>query len=111
METLKQIIEGAGFFELGVIDTASLKFSHEVRGMCEVDSCHKYGKTWACPPGVGTVEECEARIKKYPKMIVFSGKYELEDSFDFEGMVESAKRFSDSCKNSTVRSRENLTTT
>lgn len=98
MNILSLQLSTAGFFQHGIIDTKDINFSQEVRTMCKVNTCGKYGKTWACPPAVGTVEECKRRIQHYEKMLVFTGKYDLEDSFDFEGMMESAKKFSDSCR-------------
>lgn len=98
MNALKQQLDTSEFFEYGFVDTADINFSQEVRAMCEVNTCQKYGTTWACPPAMGTVEECRSRIQKYKKMVVFTGKYDLEDSFDYEGMMESAKKFSESCR-------------
>ena len=83
----------AGAHEYGIIDTAQIDFSHEVRKMCEVNTCRKYGTTWACPPAIGAVEECRDRCLKYEKFLVFSGKYQLEDSFDIEGMELAMKEF------------------
>ena len=98
LDLLNDKIKAAGLFQYGIIDTADINFSQEVRKMCEVNTCQKYGKTWACPPAVGTVEECKKRIQQYEKMVVFTGKYDLEDSFDFEGMMAGAKNFSHSCR-------------
>ena len=39
------------------ISPESLDFTQRVRQVCRQE-CPMYGKTWACPPGVGTVEEC-----------------------------------------------------
>ena len=64
----------------------------EVRKTCE-NGCRGYGKSWACPPAVGTVDECRERAQSYDKMLVFSGKYELNDSFDFQGMSAAMKSF------------------
>ena len=41
-------------------DTDELVFTDRVQAVCEME-CPQYGKSWACPPGVGTVEECRAR--------------------------------------------------
>ena len=93
MERLQKILETAGVYQWGIVDTGDIRFLQEVRGMCEVNTCRQYGKTWACPPAAGTVEECRERIRKYETMAVFSVKYDLEDSFDFEGMRTSLFRF------------------
>ena len=36
------------------IDPEKLEFSPRVRWICQ-NECPMYGKTWACPPGVGSV--------------------------------------------------------
>ena len=88
----------AGVFQYGFADTAKIRFTHEVRGMCEVNTCRKYNRTWACPPAIGTVEECRQRVQKYDRMLVFSVKWELTDSFDYEGMMAGAKAFKRVCR-------------
>ena len=40
----------------------------------------------------------QKRIRQYEKMLIFSVKYDLEDSFDFEGMMEGAKQFKKACR-------------
>lgn len=98
MSFLTQLISDTGFFQYGVVNTADIRFCQEVRVICEQNVCRRYGTTWACPPAVGTVEECEQRLKSYEKMLVLTGKYDLEDSFDFEGMMDGAKTFSRICR-------------
>ena len=95
---LKQFFESFGFYEFGIADTAGIRFRQDIRAMCEVNTCRAYGTTWACPPAVGTVEECGERVRQYDKMVVLSGKYELEDSFDYEGIQEGAKKFRESSR-------------
>ena len=43
------------------IDPKTLEFSERVRWICQHE-CSMYGKSWACPPGVGTVEECKKKV-------------------------------------------------
>ncbi len=75
-----------GFYEAGEVSVASLKFSEDIRHICEGNACMSYGKTWACPPAIGSVESCRKRCLSYDRMLLVSGKYELEDSFDLDGM-------------------------
>ena len=82
-----------GFFETGYVEIDNLKYYQEVRQHCEVNTCRKYATSWACPPAIGTLEECKARVESYQKMLLFTKKYELEDSFDFEGMIDGLKDF------------------
>ena len=59
--------------------------------MCASNTCHMYGKNWHCPPGCGTLEECEARVRSYRQGILVQTVGELEDSMDGEGMMETEK--------------------
>ena len=51
--------------------TKELEFSERVRTVCRQE-CPRYGTSWACPPAVGTVEECRARCLSYPEGLLFS---------------------------------------
>ena len=56
-------LKSAGVYEYGVVDTRDVEFREDVRAMCAEDKCHKYGKSWACPPAIGTVDECRDRTQ------------------------------------------------
>ena len=96
MNTSELIIDAAtnsGLTQWGLIKTSALRFYPQIRQICEGNSCRGYGKTWACPPAVGTLEECTNRVLQYENMLLFSQKFELEDSFDFESMEHGMKTF------------------
>lgn len=61
--------------------TDTLVFTPRVRTVCEME-CPQYGKSWACPPGVGTVEECRARCLAYPEGLLIVTMTEVEDIAD-----------------------------
>lgn len=63
------------------IDTDELLFSERIRTVCEQE-CTMYGKSWACPPAVGTVAECEARCRSFPKALMFTTVTEVRDISD-----------------------------
>jgi predicted metal-binding protein len=91
------LLKQAGIYQYGVIETKQIVFSDEVRSLCEANVCGKYGLTWACPPAVGKVDECKEKCLKYDSALVFSTKYDLEDSFDYEGMEYGHKEFKRVC--------------
>jgi len=95
MNNLKAELAYAGVHEYGIVDPREVEFTPEVRAMCAENKCHQYGKTWACPPAVGTLDECRERAQSYDKMLVFSGKFEIEDSMDFEGIHTAMQDFKD----------------
>ncbi len=90
-------LDALGFFQYGVVPTSEIPFHPDVRIYCEKNTCRKYGTSWACPPGVGTFDECRERCLSYSHMLVLTKKYDLEDSFDFEGMAAGHDDFAALC--------------
>ena len=64
----------------------------EVRSMCEADRCGKYGKSWACPPGCGTIEQAAEQLRRYDSGLLVQTTGTLADEFDYEGMQSAARR-------------------
>jgi predicted metal-binding protein len=65
------------------IDPKELEFSGRIRWICE-NECPMYGKTWACPPGVGTVVQCEAKCMGYQNCLMISTITEVYDITDID---------------------------
>ena len=80
-----------GFEHAVFFDPANLEFRQEVREMCAAGKCHMYDKCWSCPPACGTVEESVEKAKKYTKAVMIQTTAVMEDSFDFETMMQAAK--------------------
>ena len=83
----------AGFQDAGVVETGRLRFHEEVRAICEGNRCRGYDASWACPPAVGTPEECASRVRSYEKLLLFSKAYLPEDSMDFAAVGAAMKDF------------------
>ena len=92
-QKVKGIAVSSGVWEADYLATKDLLFYPELREICKGNGCGNYGRSWACPPAVGTLEECRERLTQYPVMLLFSNKYVLEDSFDFEGMRRALLEF------------------
>ena len=90
-------LQQTGIYQYGLIETKQIIFSKEVRSLCEGNVCRNYGKTWACPPAVGTFDECKEKCLKYDMALVFSAKYNLEHSFDYKGMMFGHNEFKKVC--------------
>lgn len=88
-EKVLAIAKGAGFSQVGELDCDTIRLLPEVRKMCEDNTCGMYGRCWSCPPGCGTLEECESRVRKYKKGILVQTVGELEDSMDIEAMMDT----------------------
>lgn len=88
---IKVIIEEAkkkGFTVAAPLDCSTIHLKQEVRDMCASNTCGMYGKNWSCPPGCGEIPECEKNVSKYSKGIIVQTVGAIEDSLDFEGMME-----------------------
>ena len=82
-----------GITAFGTMSPEDIVFAQEIRDICAGNGCRNYGKTWACPPYHGTVEECRLRCLSYDHALVFQTVYSIEDSFDYEGMVAAGRDF------------------
>ena len=65
------------------IDPKELEFSDRIRWICQ-NECAMYGKSWACPPGVGSMESCKAKCLSYKNCLLVSSIVEVADIADME---------------------------
>ena len=63
------------------LEPKDLEFSDRIRWICEHE-CPMYGKTWACPPGVGSVEHCKAKCHSYKDCLMIATITEVQDISD-----------------------------
>ena len=82
-ELLEEKLAELPLYIYDFIDPKELEFSERVRWICQHE-CPKYGTTWACPPGVGTVAECQARCKVYHNCLLISSIAEVADIADID---------------------------
>ena len=72
------------------IDPRQIEFSERIRYVCEHE-CGMYGKSWACPPAVGSVAACREKMLSYPAGLVFTTLTEVEDIADLEATLATRK--------------------
>ena len=65
------------------LDPAELEFAERVRHICEKE-CPMFNKSYACPPAVGTVEECRARCLRYNNCLMVATITEVSDIANIE---------------------------
>lgn len=70
-------------YQYAWIETGELTFTERVRHICR-DDCTRYNTTWACPPAVGSVEECREKCLSYPHCLVITTVTEVEDIENLE---------------------------
>ena len=95
IDLIKAIALEKGFTKAGRLNMETLIFREEVRDMCSADKCRQYGRSWRCPPAIGTIEDSFGMIKDYKSGIIVETVGTLEDEFDFETMEKTGKRHGD----------------
>ena len=60
-DRFEEFISQYPIYEYRLVDTAEIEVRERVRIICKQE-CERYGTTWACPPAVGSLEECGKRI-------------------------------------------------
>jgi len=69
-------------------DPKGLEFSERIRWICQ-NECPRYGKSWACPPGVGSVEQCKDRCLSYNSCLVVGTITECDDIANIEATLST----------------------
>ena len=82
-ELLEEKLSELPLYIYDFIDPAELEFSDRIRWICE-NECPMYGKSWACPPGVGSVDSCKCKCKAYENCLMISTITEVRDITDME---------------------------
>ena len=75
-------------YEYHYIDVSRLTFSQRIRDICRTE-CPMYGKSWACPPGTGTVEECRSRCLAYRNALLIATVTEVSDIADIRETLDT----------------------
>lgn len=88
-EKLRAMADKAGFSHVSPMDVTIVDLKQQVRDMCATNSCGRYGHNWACPPACGELDALRTEVGRYRKGILVQTVGEVEDSFDFEGMMEA----------------------
>lgn len=81
-----------GATKAAVIQQDAIVLSATFFDICKSNQCGNFGACWMCPPDVGPIEELMARVRSYPKGLLYQTISPLEDSFDIEGMGAAGVR-------------------
>lgn len=87
---VEEKITGYPILEYAFFDPQDINFYPNVRKICEME-CPQYGKSWSCPPAVGTLEECKERCLSYDSAFIFSTVSEVSDMMNMQEMLDAQK--------------------
>jgi predicted metal-binding protein len=79
-----------GATRAAIVDVSKIQFSESFRDLCEMNSCGKYRTNWMCPPAIGPFDKLRDQVLAFKSGLVVQTVYQMEDSFDFDGMMEAA---------------------
>ena len=82
-ELLAQQLSELPLYIYDFFDPKDLEFSGRIRWICE-NECPMYGKSWACPPGVGSVDCCRKMCMAYENCLLISSFVEVREIADME---------------------------
>ena len=82
-ELFEQQLSQLPLYSYAWIDPRQLEFNQRIRWICQHE-CPMYGKTWACPPGVGTVEHCAGKCRSFDNCLMIATITEVEDIADIQ---------------------------
>ena len=81
-------VSAAAWFDIG---DGGIKFDVRFRQLCEQNTCGSYGRNYMCPPSVGGFDDCVSEVLSYEQALIIQTIHPLEDSFDYEGMMDGGR--------------------
>ena len=88
-DKLTELALSLGAFRASVIPVENVETDASFRDLCAANVCGNYGRNWMCPPDAGDIHDLMAELRTYEYMLVYQTVTELEDSYDFEGMMDA----------------------
>lgn len=86
-ERLALAVLECGASHSAIMSVENIVFNEQLRDMCAMNTCGKYDTCWVCPPALAPVSEWRKKIEGFERGVLIQTVYQLEDSFDYEGMV------------------------
>lgn len=80
-ELLEEKLSELPLYIYDFLDPKDLEFTGRIRWICE-NECPMYGRSWACPPGVGSVQLCTEKCLSYENCLLISTIVEVADITD-----------------------------
>ena len=75
-------------YQYAFLKPEAVEFSDKVRTICKKE-CSRYGRSWSCPPAVGSVAKCRERCLGYTDVLFFSSVAEVSDIYNMEEVLKT----------------------
>ena len=87
-ELLEDKLSELPLYIYDIFSPSELEFNDRIRWICE-NECLMYGRSWACPPAVGTVAECKEKCLGYENCLLISTIVEVADIADIKETLDT----------------------
>lgn len=87
-ELLEEKLSELPLYIYDIFSPTELEFNDRIRWICE-NECLMYGRSWACPPAVGTVAECKEKCLGYENCLLISTIVEVADIADIKETLDT----------------------
>ena len=87
-ELLEEKLSELPLYIYDIFSPTELEFNDRIRWICE-NECLMYGRSWACPPAVGTVAECKEKCLRYENCLLISTIVEVADIADIKETLDT----------------------
>jgi len=91
-QQITEVVARHGFDGCGVVAVKDFVFEKSLHDMCATNQCGNFDTNWSCPPGVGSYQELLERIRSFDRGLVVQSVWDIDDSFDIEGMMRSQEQ-------------------
>ena len=78
LHSIEEQLAALPIYQYAFLRSSDLIFEPKVRQIC-MQECQMYGRTWSCPPGVGTLDQCRERCLKFDQLLLLSTVAEVGD--------------------------------
>ncbi|MFH1512558.1 MAG: DUF2284 domain-containing protein [Bacillota bacterium] len=95
---LAKLTVSCGAGKAAVILKNRVVLSADFREICKGNACGNFGKCHMCPPDVGEIGDLIKRVREFDTAVMYQSVYELDDSFDFEGMQSAGASFNNTAR-------------
>ena len=80
---IEQALAELPLYFCGYIDPKFIEFSERIRHICSAE-CPMHNQTWACPPAVGEVAQCQSKCRSYGHCLMIGTITEVNDIANME---------------------------
>ena len=90
LKAIENYITQFPIYQYTFLNVNDIEFDDKVRNFCKKD-CPGYGKSWSCPPAIGSLKQCKNKCMEYSHALLFSTTTELTSQAGKDGFYNSKK--------------------